>query len=120
MIINDWDEKERRNQERYSLEYFLRIVDRDTESLLGHIIDISLGGMRLISEAPIPTQKDFRLWMEISLESGLQGKIALEARSVWGRKDINPELYDTGFSFIALSAETRSTIENLIRELSSD
>jgi c-di-GMP-binding flagellar brake protein YcgR len=120
MIVNDWDEKNRRNQERYSLEYFLRIVDQDTESMLGHIIDISTGGMRLISEAPIPTQRDFRLWMEISLESGAQGKFALEARSVWSREDINPQLYDTGFSFIALSAEARSSIANLIRELGSD
>ena len=117
LIVNDWNEEERRKQERYSLEVYLKVMDESTQSALGDVVDISMGGMKVLSETPIATAKEFRLWIDMSLESGKKGKVHLQARSIWSAEDVNPGLYNTGFQFLRLSPETRSSIEELIGEL---
>ena len=120
MIMNDWSEEERRRQERFSLECYLKVIEADTETLLGHIVDISLGGMKLIGNSPIAPGQDFRLLLEISLGGDNKAKVFVEARSVWTLEDINPGFHNTGFSFLGLSSRAEATINNLIATLSAE
>ena len=117
MIGNDWNEQERRRYERYSVTFYLSVYDQQTNVLLGQIIDISRGGMRLISQEPIPAGKHFHLVLDVSLESGKQQKVLLEARSIWSQEDDNPDLFATGFQFIDLSQEAVLCIQEIIAEL---
>ncbi len=119
MIENDWNEENRREHTRYDLEdYYLRVYTREADDLLGQVVDISLGGMRLLSDFPLPTKKLFSVWMDISLESGKKEKVALEARSVWSREDDNPGFYLTGFQYVNPSPQALRTIQAVIDELS--
>jgi c-di-GMP-binding flagellar brake protein YcgR len=119
MIDNDWSEAERRQYERYSVDFYMCIYDQNTNVQLGQVVDISLGGMRLLSTQPFLIRgKRFRLRMEVSLESGKRENILLEARSVWGREDDNPDYYSTGFQFHDLSSETSQRIQEILDELS--
>lgn len=120
MIMNDWSEEERRRQERFSLECYLKVIDADTEALLGHIEDISTGGMKLLSSEPIPTGQDFRLLLEISLGDDNQARVLVEARSIWTLEDINPGFHNTGFCFLGLSSRAEATISNLMAALSAE
>src|SRR5262245_58951971 len=93
-VDNDWSFEERREYERTSVNFFLRVVDLDNDSLLGDVSDISMGGMRLVSAAPIPIKQKFRVRMDIALGDDYQEEVFFEAHSVWGREDPNPGLYE--------------------------
>ena len=43
-------QEEKRRYERLSLESYLRVFRQDTDELIGHIMDISLGGMMLLNK----------------------------------------------------------------------
>ena len=116
----DWNEEERRKQERYTLKDHLRVIDRATNTLLGHVVDISAGGMKLLSDMPIANRREYRLLLEISFDGGRPAKLAMTARSTWTDKDVNPGLYNTGFYFLWLSPEARLGITQLIRYLERD
>lgn len=117
MIENDWSENERREYERYSVMFYLEVHDRESESPLGQILDISMGGLRLLSEKPIPVNARFHLVLDISLESGKKGKLPVEATSVWNQEDDNPGFYITGFQFSNLSPQATQFIQAIIDEL---
>jgi hypothetical protein len=59
---------ERRHRERKDFSYYMRLVDNDTQNLVGHLVDISSGGFKLDSQEPIPVNKDFRLRMDLTSE----------------------------------------------------
>jgi c-di-GMP-binding flagellar brake protein YcgR len=108
------NDAEKRKQERYSLECYLKVMDTDRRSLLGHIVDISMGGMKLLSEQPIRPDETYRLLLDLSLGSHKQTKVLVEARSVWTGEDANPRFYSTGFCFQGLSGQAQIAIMNLV------
>lgn len=67
VMSNDWEGAERREYTRYSLDFYVRVYDARSGELLGDVVDISLGGMRLSSPAPIAVDKRFRLRMDLAL-----------------------------------------------------
>lgn len=117
LIDNDWDVEERRAYERYSVEFYLCIYNQDDGSLVGHVVDISLGGLQLLSEKPIGSGEEFRFRMEFSLESGRKESIAFEARNVWQDEDLNPGSYNVGFEFINLTPADQQLLEAAIQEI---
>lgn len=117
MIKNDWNEAERREYERHSVMLYLAVYEQGADTALGQIVDISLGGMRLISAQPIDVNVRMHLVIDISLESGRKGKLAIEATSVWAKEDDNPGLYVSGFQFIGLSQDGKDFVQSIINEL---
>jgi len=113
----DQDLTEKRELKRWQLIFYLRVFDQETGSLLGHIVDITTEGLMLISETPIPTERDYRLWIEIPQEGGERQRIPLEARSLWHDRDINPACFDTGFRLINITPEALHKIRLLIDDL---
>ena len=105
---------EKRNLKRRHLIYYLRIMDQETNELLGHLVDITSEGIMLISEAPLPLNKVFHLRMMLPKE--IIGKEVLEfsAQSLWSKKDINPDFYDTGFKLIDLIEADARRVDQLI------
>jgi|WetSurMetagenome_2_1015567.scaffolds.fasta_scaffold1005749_1 c-di-GMP-binding flagellar brake protein YcgR len=117
MINNDWNDDERREYERYSVMFYLAVHERGNDAILGQIVDISLGGIRLLSEQPIPVGARLPLVMDVSLESGLTGKLPVEAACVWSEEDDNPGFYLAGFQFIDLTEHGTDFVQAIIDEL---
>ena len=111
---------ERRNFKRWQLIFYLRVFDQDTGSLLGHIIDISEGGMMLISEQPIPIDQPFRLYLDAPRDTGPRQHIEFEAYSLWSKNDINPDFYDTGFRITQLTPYGLRQLRLLIADFKSE
>ncbi len=107
---------ENRRLKRWYLVMYLRVYDQDTETLLGHIVDINKDGLRLVSDHPIATQRTFRLWVDIPKEDATHQRIFLEAESMWCGKDINPDFYDTGFRIINMGSSALLQLQLLIEE----
>jgi c-di-GMP-binding flagellar brake protein YcgR len=118
IIENDLDDQERRQYERYSTDFYLCVYEKDKTSPLGQVVDISLGGLQLVSSEPIPTNKHFDLWMDVSMESGRREQVVFTAKSVWGREDDdNDDSYNTGFQFLNLTPEALRSMQSIIDEL---
>jgi hypothetical protein len=95
---------DRRHQERKDFSYYMRLVDNDTQDLVGHLVDISSGGFKLDSQAPIPINKDFRLRMDLTSEVANKPAMVFVARSRWCEVDpLDPFIYNVGFQLINIS-----------------
>lgn len=81
---------------------------------VGHLADISFGGFKMLSKAPIETNTAYRL--EISLPENyiFQKSFTVLARSCWCKTDINPDYFASGFCFIDLSLENFRLVKTLM------
>ena len=96
---------ERRDQERKDVTYYMKLVDNDTNEVLGHLADISQGGFKLDSNNPIPVDKHFRFTMILPSEMADRTYIAFLARSRWCKVDpLYPNVYNVGFKLTNISA----------------
>ncbi|MCP5158488.1 MAG: PilZ domain-containing protein [Gammaproteobacteria bacterium] len=116
-IEDDRSEEDRRQYDRYSTDFYLCVHTRPDDRLLGDVIDISLGGLKLLSNEALRVGEIMSLQMDIALESGRQGNFEFQARAVWSGQDENPECYTTGFEFLNLSPQTRKILQDIIDEL---
>lgn len=116
-IENDWSEAERREYERYSADFHLAVLEPDSDTQLGQVVDISMGGMRLLSDRPISPGARLDLILDIALESGRTEKVPVKAESVWAKEDDNPGYFQTGFKFLELSGPAKEAVEAIIQEL---
>ncbi len=105
-----------RKYQRRHLLYYLRVFDEDSHKLLGHSIDHTPEGIMLISEAPIAT--DVVHHLKMILPTGVMEEMVLsfEAESLWCRKDINSNFYDTGFKLLNVTQKHVEIIQSLIED----
>ncbi len=105
---------ERRKLERRHLIYYLRVFERGTGRLVGHLVDISTEGLMLLSEEPIEIDRVFYFRMTLPTEIRSSAHVTFTARSIWCKPDNSPDFYATGFSFEEVTSEDIRVIENLI------
>ena len=95
---------ERRNLERKDFSYYMQLVDDNTQKLVGHLVDISSGGFKLDSQAPIPTNQDFRFRMDLTNEVADKPSMTFIARSKWCQVDpLDPFIYNVGFQLLNIA-----------------
>ncbi|MFH1062606.1 MAG: PilZ domain-containing protein [Candidatus Omnitrophota bacterium] len=105
-----------RKIKRRHLIYYLRVYDAAKGPLLGHIADISTDGVMIISELSIPIATDFTLKMIMPRELEGTKELIFQARSLWSKKDVNPDFYANGFKIQAINSADAELIEYLIDE----
>lgn len=112
-IEDDWSEEKRRQYKRYSTHFYLRVFDE--ESLLGDVINISLGGLKLFGSEILPLGQIMSLRLDVVLESGWQASFEFQAGVAWSDQDGNPARYYTaGLEFLGLSAQGREILQGII------
>ena len=107
---------DRRKFKRRYLMYYSRVFDRETGSVLGYIVDVTPEGAMIISEEPVPPGKVYQVRMDLPEDISDKSFVDFTAESVWCKKDIDPNFYDTGLRISNLSDEDRALIENMIQE----
>ena len=108
---------ERRNIERREFSYYMRLVDNDTQELVGHLMDLSSGGFKLDSQTPIPPNKDFRLRMDLTSEVADKPSMVFVARSKWCQTDpLDPFVFNVGFQLINISPSDFNIINRMIEK----
>ena len=91
------DVKERRAQPRKRPKRRVKVFDAATEDVLGIIVDISKGGVRLVCDRALPTAQHFRLRLDGSPDGSSMPSGLLEATTVWCRDHISPDRYSVGY-----------------------
>jgi hypothetical protein len=107
---------ERRNLRRRHIIYYSRVYERSTGELIGHVMDITPEGIKLISEQPIPLQKRFHFRIDLPDDITLKEYMFFEAESVWSAPDVNPDFYNTGFRVFKMSSEDAAFLTRMIDE----
>lgn len=107
---------EKRQYQRIHLICYLRVFDRDTGAMIGHLVDISPAGLMLVSEAPLAIGKHYKLRMTLPDSLFDTHQIEFNAQSLWSSNDVNPDFYDTGFELGSISQETQAILTDLMRE----
>ena len=107
-------QSDKRQLKRIHLIYYLRIFDSNTGENIGHLVDITIQGLMMISEAPVPTGQEFSLKMQLPGTITGREEIEFSAQSLWCKKDIKPDFYVTGYKINNIAAQEAKTITALI------
>ncbi len=107
----------RRTVLRRHLIYYLRVWDIEKDQLLGHLVDINVDGLMLLSEKPIPTKEDYKLELRWNSPEGAAQSLRFNAESLWCNNDVNPVFFDTGFRLNNTDEAILEPIKQVIKEL---
>ena len=108
---------DRRRQARWNLKVHLRVFDQDSDHILGHVVNLTLKGMTLVSNKPLPTEKNFYLGLEIPTQGNEGERIIIKALSVWSNKPEGQNYYLNGFHLFRMPDQTMATIQKIIEAL---
>jgi hypothetical protein len=109
---------ETRALKRRHLVYYLEVYDDEAGELLGHLVDLTTTGLKLVSKQRIPTHRNYRLRMMLPEGYFSQKDLYFEAQSMWSSNDVNPDFYDTGFSAPKLDITAQNIIRDLVNQIS--
>lgn len=107
---------EKRNFSRHHLIYYLRVFDGISSRVVGHIVDISSGGIMLITDEPISVQEEYRLRLRFPGTELDQEELIFDAVCRWCRQDENPDFYIAGFHIQDIPIEAENFFQGLIAE----
>lgn len=110
----DWKGADKRDKKRRHLIYYSEVLDRDSGKLSGRLADITSTGLMLTTEKEI--ERDRLFHFELMLPAEIKGRdsIKFEAKSLWCKKDVNPDHFIVGFEIEAIDPEERELIADLI------
>lgn len=106
--------QERRKYKRSELMYYVRIYDRNTGEVIGHLGNITPYGLMIISEEPLQIESKYDLRIELPQELEEKANLEMDAESLWCIPDINPNFYNTGLRLLDLGAEDIRIIEQMV------
>ncbi len=108
-----------RREDRRHLIYYLKVENRDTNELIGRIVDITSKGLLLISRDRIEPQLEIPVRIELGDElfEQVHGHLELNIRCRWSKEDINPDYFVNGFEFIDQTREKEAIIRSLIEAI---
>ncbi len=110
-------DKQPRNLHRRHLIFYLEVYDDATGELLGHLVDLTTKGIKLVSKNAFPNGQTYVMRMELPEDYFEEKTLRFTATSRWCTNDVNPDFYDTGFEAQDLDRETIDIIVKLIQAL---
>lgn len=103
-----------RKLRRRHLIYYLRVFERDSGELLGHLVDLTSEGILLMGERSIEPEMAFSMSMDLPTDICGKRKLHLDGRCVWTRQDPNTGLHDNGFRLTELPLPELNVVGVLI------
>ena len=110
--VND---SEHRRQKRWHLIYYLKVYDKNSGELIGHMADITTRGVMVINETPVEDNKAFTLSLELPENFGEDKFLEFEAESHWHDKDINPKYFANGFMITKITKKNMDILKEMIK-----
>jgi len=107
-------QSQRRVGERKNLIYYLKVSDTQSNTPIGHAVDISNHGFMLTAATPIEPKELFQLKVLLPAEMNGSWHLEFAATSRWCRPDENPDYYNVGFQFTDITPESAKIIGKLI------
>ncbi len=114
--MNKPSPNDRRRLKRRHVIFYSRVFDRNTGALLGHLMDITVEGLMLISDSPLDAGTNYHLRMDLPEDVKAKPYLSFDAICLWSRPDINPAFYNAGFKVLNMTQDDIDLVENMIDE----
>ncbi|MDZ7641909.1 MAG: PilZ domain-containing protein [Desulfurivibrio sp.] len=103
-----------RFHKRHNLVYYLKVYNDETGELLGHLVDITTEGLKLVAPQPLPLDRLFKLRLSLPEGHFQWQELRCRARSRWTGPDVNPDYHTTGFLLEEMDEETKDLVAGLV------
>ena len=102
----------RRKIPRNHLYEFFKAVDRNTNQLIGHLTDVNIEGINLITNQQIEPNKVFEI--KILLPEYMKYEsISFDVVSIWCKPELPDFVYRAGFQLLRVSLQDKELIESV-------
>ncbi len=105
---------DKRVHKRAFLISYLDAQDTATNEVIGYVVDISQGGMMVISKKPIAVDMSMSLAINVPEEITETKVFNVTAKSIRSIKDGELDYYNTGFMFNELRTNDLSVLDNIV------
>lgn len=105
-----------RAQPRRELNVYLEVREADSGRPVGHVVDLTTGGMRLVTTAAFEEGATYRLLIAIDIGPAGAKTVPVNAVCTWAGRDVNPDLNAVGFRFENLPPLDQASLARLIRQ----
>lgn len=106
----------KRKDRRRSIIYYLRVFDRDTDRMIGQLVDITTRGMKLVSVHPVELGTRYSLRMLLPEEINRRKHLVFEVECMWCKRDVNPNYFTIGFEFLDIGSDDVEIVQTLIQD----
>ncbi|MCB2216219.1 PilZ domain-containing protein [Desulfofustis glycolicus] len=109
---------DKRKVQRWHLVFYLRVFDGQSQTIVGHLVDISSRGLMLVCDKPVERGRALTLRMKLPKELAGRQEILFDAVCRWCRQDSNPDFYIAGFKLAAVPDDISENLRQLVGEFS--
>ncbi len=112
---------EQRNIAREQLDFNPTVFDRDTNEIVGQIIDMSPDGMRLFSDQPLALNRVYRLRKILPIPALGKTHVDFEAVGVWREESLDAgrfNYWEMGIRVLNASTAFRFVIQKMVNNYS--
>jgi hypothetical protein len=107
--------QQKRKLKRIHLIYYLLVFDTTTDKLIGHIVDITTKGVKLMSRTEITPGiiYTFKMILPEGLEESSK-EVFFEAKSIWCKDKMYSDFYGSGFEYHNIAEDDIQIIKRLV------
>ena len=111
---------EKRVQARANLKVPLAVFEHSSGRLIGHAVDISVGGLRVLSENYQASDAPILVSLKLPLLKNNPWQAAvMKIESVWSKYDPEDQATSIGFKFLEIETHALFAIQRLMDDHSS-
>jgi hypothetical protein len=108
---------ERRDSERTRAGFQAEIRRADTGDVVGHLADISEGGLMLVGDRSLKVDEIVGLAIELPRDAGKASSVEIEARVCWIQPEVEPGMLAVGLEWTDPAAAASETVKRMRRLL---
>ena len=108
---------ERRLQTRHTAVFQAEIIDVGSGSLVGHLADISTGGLMIRAGESLAPGRSLKLRLELPARQADGVEARVEAEVCWCEPDLTPHTFVVGLQFAGATPPEGALVNELVRVL---
>lgn len=106
--------EEMRSVPRWNLKVPLQIGKELSDKPFGDAVDISIKGIRILTEQPFALNQPLKLWLMLPDQVNNWSKVVVEVEGVWCKPHDDNEIFETGCRFLQIETSTLFAVQTLI------
>ena len=99
-----------RHADRKDLIVYLPTLDTSRDELIGHVVDLTDTGARLLGPVELEPGRE----LDLEIQAPCRKALLVRAVCRWSQRDLNPDFHASGLEFVELDEAARTLIGTLV------